>query len=74
MVYSQEMCRCLGAKDLDEVTGLCLFSDQLSDPKTPWKVSRDIRRELNLWWKRRVTNCAPDKQMTFDKYLRLVAR
>ncbi|XP_025111864.1 uncharacterized protein LOC112574792 isoform X2 [Pomacea canaliculata] len=65
--------RCLGTNTSDAITGLCLCSDQLSDPKTPCDVSSHVLRELGLWWQRRVTGAGPDPHMTQDVYKTLVS-
>ncbi|XP_025099849.1 uncharacterized protein LOC112567365 [Pomacea canaliculata] len=70
----QDLCRCLGTTDPADITGLCLCSDQLSDPKTPCDVSSDLLRELGNWWQRRVAGAGPDSHMTRDVYKTLVSR
>ncbi|XP_025079972.1 uncharacterized protein LOC112555696 isoform X2 [Pomacea canaliculata] len=70
----QDLCRCLGTTDPADVTGLCLCSDQLSDPKAPWDVNREVLRELGNWWQRRVAGAGPDSHVTGDLYKILVAR
>ncbi|XP_025114049.1 uncharacterized protein LOC112576041 [Pomacea canaliculata] len=69
-----DLCRCLGTTDSPDITGLCLCSDQLSDPKTPSDVSSHVLRELGHWWQRRVAGAGPDSHMTPELYKSLVAR
>ncbi|XP_025103292.1 uncharacterized protein LOC112569647 [Pomacea canaliculata] len=71
---SQSLCRCLGTSDPVDIIGLCLCSDQLSDPKTSCDVSSHVLSELGHWWQRRVAGAGPDSHMTFDLYKTLVAR
>ncbi|XP_025079706.1 uncharacterized protein LOC112555487 [Pomacea canaliculata] len=74
---TQDLCRCLGkpqTTDAAGAAGLCLTSDQLSDPKTPWDVSSHVLRELGHWWQRRVADAGPDSHMTLDVYRTLIAR
>ncbi|XP_025078791.1 uncharacterized protein LOC112554932 [Pomacea canaliculata] len=74
---TQDLCRCLGkphTTDAAGAAGLCLTSDQLSDPKTPWDVSSHVLRELGHWWQRRVADAGPDSHMTRDVYKTVVAR
>ncbi|XP_025113320.1 uncharacterized protein LOC112575585 [Pomacea canaliculata] len=73
---TQDLCRCLGkprTRDAADAAGLCLTSDQLSDPKTPWDVSSHVLRELGHWWQRRVAGAGPDSHMTLDVYQALIA-
>ncbi|XP_025078789.1 uncharacterized protein LOC112554930 [Pomacea canaliculata] len=73
---TQDLCHCLGkpqTADAAGAAGLCLTSDQLSDPKTPWDVSSHVLRELGHWWQRRVAGAGPDSHMTRDVYKTLVA-
>ncbi|XP_025098572.1 uncharacterized protein LOC112566557 [Pomacea canaliculata] len=69
-----DLCRCLETTDPANIPGLCLCSDQLSDPKTPWDVSSHVLTELRNWWQRRVAGAGPDSHMTCDVYKKLVAR
>ncbi|XP_025097937.1 uncharacterized protein LOC112566159 [Pomacea canaliculata] len=71
---SQDLCRCLGITDPAAIAGLCLCSDQLFDPKTPWDISDGLVRELENWWQRRVAGFGPDSHMTRGLYRILVAR
>ncbi|XP_025114280.1 uncharacterized protein LOC112576204 [Pomacea canaliculata] len=71
---TQALCQCLGTKNLADVTGLCLCSDPLSDPKTPWDVSSHVLKELGSWWQRRVAGVGADSHMTSALYKTLVAR
>ncbi|XP_025107949.1 uncharacterized protein LOC112572468 isoform X1 [Pomacea canaliculata] len=71
---SQELCRCLGAADPADITGLCVCCDQLSDLRTPWDVDDHVLGELATWWQRRVAVSGPYRQMTSELYKTLVAR
>ncbi|XP_025111907.1 uncharacterized protein LOC112574809 [Pomacea canaliculata] len=74
---TQDLCRCLGnphTRDVTGAAGLCLTSDQLSDPKTPLYVTSHVMRELGHWWQRRVAGAGPDSHMTLDVYQTLIAR
>ncbi|XP_025090339.1 uncharacterized protein LOC112561811 isoform X2 [Pomacea canaliculata] len=71
---TQDLCRCLGASNVADIPGLCLCSDQLSDPKTPCDVSGHVLRQLGHWWQRRVAGAGPDSHMTCHLYKTLVAR
>ncbi|XP_025114143.1 uncharacterized protein LOC112576110 [Pomacea canaliculata] len=71
---TQDLCRCLGTTENADIPGLCLCSDQLSDPKTPCDVSSHVLRELGHWWQRRVAGAGPDPHMTDDIYKILLAR
>ncbi|XP_025114278.1 uncharacterized protein LOC112576203 isoform X2 [Pomacea canaliculata] len=61
---TQALCRCLGTADPADITDLCLFSDHLSDSKTPWDVSSHVLMELGNWWQRRVAGDGADILMT----------
>ncbi|XP_025113046.1 uncharacterized protein LOC112575403 [Pomacea canaliculata] len=74
LVLLQDLRKCLGAADPADIPGLCLCSDQLSDPKTPWDVSSHVLIELRNWWQRRVAGAGPDSQMTDYLYWILVSR
>ncbi|XP_025113150.1 uncharacterized protein LOC112575472 isoform X2 [Pomacea canaliculata] len=71
---AQNLCRCLGTSDPSAIAGLCLCSDQLSDPMTPCDVSSHVLKELGHWWHRRVAGAGPDSHMTSGVYKTLVAR
>ncbi|XP_025103270.1 uncharacterized protein LOC112569639 [Pomacea canaliculata] len=71
---SQDLCRCLGTSKPVDIAGMCLCSDQLSDPKTSCDVSSHVLSKLGHWWQRRVAGAGPDPHMTFDLYKTLVAR
>ncbi|XP_025082238.1 uncharacterized protein LOC112556945 [Pomacea canaliculata] len=72
---TESLCRCLGiTSDPADITGVCLCSDQLSDPKTPRDVSSHVLRELGHWWQRRVAVAGPESHMKSDLYKTLVAR
>ncbi|XP_025103269.1 uncharacterized protein LOC112569638 [Pomacea canaliculata] len=70
---TQTLSQCLGSEDPSNICGLCLCSDDLSDPMTPWDDSSDVRK-LTHWWRRRVTGLGVNGQMTCDVYKALVAR
>ncbi|XP_025107952.1 uncharacterized protein LOC112572468 isoform X3 [Pomacea canaliculata] len=69
---TQDLCRCLGATDAADITGLCLCSDQL--PSITYWFVKSIDTRVCQWWHKRVAVSDPDPQMTFDLYKRLVAR
>ncbi|XP_025113686.1 uncharacterized protein LOC112575842 isoform X2 [Pomacea canaliculata] len=72
---TQDLCQCLGTTDPADIAGLCLCSDQLSDPKTPYNVSSHVLRELGHWWHRRVAGAGPASHtVSFDIYKKLIAR
>ncbi|XP_025092631.1 uncharacterized protein LOC112563103 isoform X3 [Pomacea canaliculata] len=71
---TQDLCQCLGTTDPAAITGLCLCSDQLSDPKKPWDVNKFVLKELGKWWHRRVAGTRPDSLMTSVLYKILIAR
>ncbi|XP_025111914.1 uncharacterized protein LOC112574812 [Pomacea canaliculata] len=71
---TQNLCQCLGGTDAADIAGLCLYSEELSDPKTPWDVNEGTLKKLGEWWTRRVTVSGPDSHMTSHVYKTLVAR
>lgn len=71
-VLLQDLCRCLGTSDPKVITGLCVWSDDLFEPKSVEETPDDAN--FKSWWKRRVSVFGPDKHMTFDTYKKIVAR
>lgn len=72
--FFQDLRKCLDATLPDDVTGLCLFSDQMFDLRTPEEVSNERLGQLTDWWQRRVTKPGPDGHMTSELYKTLFAR
>ncbi|XP_025100505.1 uncharacterized protein LOC112567860 [Pomacea canaliculata] len=68
---AQELHRCLNT---DHITGVCIFSEQLSSPRAPWELTDDILWRLKKWWEACVISSGVDPFMTSDVYKTLVAR
>ncbi|PVD27400.1 hypothetical protein C0Q70_12558 [Pomacea canaliculata] len=67
----EELHRCLNT---DHITGVCIFSEQLSSPRAPWELTDDILWRLKKWWEACVISSGVDPFMTSDVYKTLVAR
>ncbi|XP_025112343.1 uncharacterized protein LOC112575043 isoform X2 [Pomacea canaliculata] len=71
---NQELSTCLRTTDRNNVAGLFLTSDQLSNSTTPWDVSSDVMKKLENWWQHRVTADGHDSHMSSDIYKKLMTR
>ncbi|XP_025112759.1 uncharacterized protein LOC112575255 isoform X1 [Pomacea canaliculata] len=71
---TQDLCKCLGTTDATNISDLCLCSDQLSEPSTPWDVNTMVLEKLEDWWNHNVSVYEHDSHMTSDLYKILVAR
>ncbi|XP_070206328.1 uncharacterized protein [Littorina saxatilis] len=63
----------LKATSTDEAVKLCLLSDQLSHPDTPWDVTPDVLSKLGAWWDLRMA-CTEDPSLTDQSYLDFVTK
>lgn len=72
--FEQDLSTCLRTTDCNNVAGLFLTSDQLSDPRTPWDVSSDVMKKIENWWQHRVTADGHDSHMSGDIYKKLMTR
>ncbi|XP_025112337.1 uncharacterized protein LOC112575042 isoform X2 [Pomacea canaliculata] len=71
---NQDLSTCLRTTDCNNVAGLFLTSDQLSDPTTPWDVSSEVMKKLENWWQNLVTADGHDSHMSSDIYKKLMTR
>lgn len=52
----------------------CLCRDQLSDPKTPWKVKPKVVENMKKWWNSVTTATDDETRMNDDLYEDMIAR
>lgn len=64
----------MGMGGYGEPINLCLCGDQLSDPKTPWKVKPKVVENMKKWWNLVMNNEDGETKMNGDLYDDMIAR